>query len=462
MSPASALLQAYPDSSPHTLLISQTTDSALPSRKHLICRLKNQSQTEVMMMPEKTLPPQEEYQMDLDLLDLLKKIISFKTVAPPGSNYREIVDWLVPVFQEMDFASRRLVMPQELFASRCQDSRLEGDRFNLKADLDVGADKTLVIYAHLDVVPAEGAGDTDRFQAVQKEGRIYGRGVSDCKGSIAALIAALRSLLKTGRPRYNLSVLLTTDEEVGGYSGLCYLTDLGEVKGDMMLCMDGFCDDVVIGSNGIITWEATVHGRSAHSGSSFLGINAVERSIPVMQALMSLKKEVQSRRSAVPSSSALEAMGMKSLKPMLNITMINGGVKENIVPDRCTLRGDRRVIPEESMEEAMQELESALKPLEAQLDLKFYPGYPPMSVNPDHPWVSEVREAVQRGMGFYPRLSGAQGSLDQAYATEKTGIPTCVFGVGRQLESNIHGLNENVRVSDLMGFARFLIELLQA
>jgi len=415
-----------------------------------------------MTMPEETLSLHEEHIMDLDLLDLLKKIISFKTVAPPGSNYEEIVDWLVPLFQEMGFSTRKMAMPQEVFASRCQDSRLRGDRFNLKADLELGREKTLVIYAHLDVVPAEGDWDTDPFQAVQKEGRIYGRGVSDCKGSIAALIAALRSVLKTSRPKYNLSILLTTDEEVGGYSGLCYLTDLGQVRGDMMLCMDGFCDDVVIGSNGIITWEATVHGRSAHSGSSFLGVNAVERSIPVMEALMALKKDVQSRRSAVPSSSALEALGMKSLKPMLNITMIKGGVKENIVPDRCILRGDRRVIPEESMDGAMQELESVLKPLDVQLDLKFYPGYPPMSVNPDHPWVSEVREAVQRSMGFYPRLSGAQGSLDQAYATEKTGIPTCVFGVGRQLESNIHGLNENVRVSDLMGFARFLIELLQA
>jgi len=415
-----------------------------------------------MTMPEETPSLHDEPKMNLDLLDLLKKIISFKTVAPPGSNYEEIVDWLVPLFKEMGFSTRKMAMPQEVFASRCQDSRLEGDRFNLKADLDLGREKTLAIYAHLDVVPAEGDWDTDPFQAVQKEGRIYGRGVSDCKGSIAALIAALRSVLKTGRPKYNLSILLTTDEEVGGYSGLCYLTDLGQVQGDMMLCMDGFCDDVVIGSNGIITWEATVHGRSAHSGSSFLGVNAVERSIPVMEALMALKKDVQSRRSAVPSSSALEALGMKSLKPMLNITMINGGVKENIVPDRCTLRGDRRVIPEESMDGAMQELESVLKPLDVQLDLKFYPGYPPMSVNPDHPWVSEVRDAVQRGMGFYPRLSGAQGSLDQAYATEKTGIPTCVFGVGRQLESNIHGLNENVRVSDLMGFARFLIELLQA
>jgi succinyl-diaminopimelate desuccinylase len=59
-----------------------------------------------------------------------------------------------------------------------------------------------------------------------------------------------------------------------------------------------------------------------------------------------------------------------------------------------------------------------------------------------------------------PRLSGAQGSLDQAYATDKTGIPTCVYGVGRQMESNIHSTDENVRLVDLESFARFLIELL--
>jgi succinyl-diaminopimelate desuccinylase len=407
--------------------------------------------------------PEEILQFDKDyLMDLLKKIITFKTVAPPGSNYQEIVDWLVPIFQEMGFATQKMTMPREVFSAKCTDSRLVGDRFNLRADLSVGAEKTLVIYAHLDVVPAEGNWDTDPFQLVQKSGRVYGRGVSDCKGSIAALIAALKALLEKGKPKYNLSVLLTTDEEVGGYSGLCYLTDLGQVKGDMMLCMDGFCDDVVIGSNGIITWDLVVHGKSAHSGSSFLGVNAVERSIPVMKAIMDLKKVVQARKSAIPASTALEAVGKKNLIPMLNITMINGGIKENIVPDRCTLRGDRRVIPEESMDEAMAEIERTLKPLDVDFDLKFYPGYPPMSVNPDHEWVAEVREAVQRGMGFFPRLSGGQGSLDQAYATEKTQIPTCVFGVGRQLESNIHGLNENVRVSDLNGFAKFIIELLRA
>lgn len=408
-------------------------------------------------MPETIPSPDANY-----LMDLLKRIISFKTVAPPGSNYEEIVDWLVPIFQDMGFSTQKMVMPEEVFESRCRDRRLVGDRYNLRADLSVGSEKTLVIYAHLDVVPAEGIWDTDPFQAVAKNGRVYGRGVSDCKGSIAALIAALDALLKTGKPKYNLSVLLTTDEEVGGYSGLCYLTDLGLVKGDMMLCMDGFSDDVVIGSNGIIHWDLAVHGKSVHSGSSFLGTNAVEKSIPVMNALMDLKKTVQSRRSLLPASSALEAMGKKNLMPILNITVINGGIKENIVPDICNLRGDRRVIPEESMDEAMAEIERALETLDVDFDLKFSPGYPPMSVNPDHPWVWEVREAVKRGMGFFPRLSGAQGSLDQAYATEKTGIATCVFGVGRQLESNIHGLNENIRVSDINGFARFLIELLSA
>ncbi len=409
--------------------------------------------------PEETIFPDRDY-----LLDLMKNIISFRTVAPPGDCYQEIVEWLEPIFRDMGFKTTKMKMPAEVFAAKCSDNRLVGDRYNLRADLSVGAEKTLVIYAHLDVVPAEGEWDTDPFCAVQKNGRVYGRGVSDCKGSIAALVAALKALLSKKKPKYNLSVLLTTDEEVGGYSGLCYLTDLGQVKGDLMLCMDGFSDDVGIGSNGIITWDVMVKGRSAHSGSSFLGVNAVERSIPVMERLMELKKVVQARRSRLPASTAVRSMGIDNLMPILNITMVNGGVKENIVPDRCVLRGDRRVIPEEKMEEAMEEIERALEPLRSEgidFDLKFYPGYPPMSVNPEHAWVDEVREAVERGMGFMPQLSAAQGSLDQAYATEKTGIPTCVYGVGRQLESNIHAPNENVRITDLEGYTRFLIELLQ-
>jgi len=396
------------------------------------------------------------------LLKVLKDLVAFKTVAPPGSYYHEIVDYLVPIFKEMGFRTEKLVMPQEVFESRCEDKRLWGDRANLIASLDVGAKETMVVYTHLDVVPPGDGWSTDPFLLTEKDAKVYGRGVSDSKGEVAAVIAVLEALLRQQADlKYNLRVMLTTDEEVGGYSGLCYLTDLERVKGDYMLCMDGFSDDLVIGSNGMITWEVVVRGVSAHSASGFLGVNAVERTLPIMSALMELKGGVQSRRSALAANSSLESMGITSLMPVLNVTMINGGIKENMIPDRCTLRGDRRVIPEETMEEAMAEMERAIRHLDVDLELRFFPSYPPMSVNPDHSFVSEVRAAVEKGMGFLPRLSGTQGSLDQAYATEKTKIPTCVYGVGRQLESNIHGRDENVRMADLEGFARFLVELLR-
>ncbi|MFB3764655.1 MAG: M20 family metallopeptidase [Methanotrichaceae archaeon] len=408
------------------------------------------------MMPNACLQPDTDY-----LLSLLEDLVGFQTVAPPGNLYPEVVDYLIPIFNGMGFKTSRIEIPEDVFQAKCSDRMLAGKRVNLMANLDVGARETLVIYTHLDVVPTHGDWLTNPFELVKKNGRVYGRGVSDSKGAVAALIAALQSLLKEKKPKYNLSILLTTDEEVGGYSGLCYFTDIGLVKGDYMLCMDGFSDDVVIGSNGVINWEIEVHGKSAHSGSSFLGINAVEKALPVMESLMALKKEVQSKRSLLHGNSTLAPLGVKNLMPILNITVIKGGIKENIVPDRCIIRGDRRVIPEEEMEEAMAEIERAVKIEGVDLNLKFFPGYPPMSVNPDHHWVTEVRDAVQRGMGFLPNLSGTQGSLDQAYATDKTNIPTCVYGVGRQLESNIHGTNENARISDLEGFARFILELIQ-
>lgn len=407
-------------------------------------------------MPNQLLCPDKNY-----LLDVLRDLIAFKTIAPPGSSYHEMIDYLVSIFKSMGFKTEKIVMPQEIFEARCQDARLIGDRVNMRASLDVGAKETLVIYTHVDVVPAGNDWSTDPFEMVQKDDRIYGRGASDSKGAVAGLIAALQALLKQGKPKYNLSILLTTDEEVGGYSGLCFFADQGLIKGDYMLCMDGFSDDLVIGSNGIITWQITVRGKSAHSGSSFLGVNAIEKSLPVMEALMALKKEVQSKRSTLSASSALGALGVEHLMPILNITMINAGIKENIVPDSCLLRGDRRVIPEETMENAMDQIEKVVKSTsDVDLDLKFFPGYPPMRMNPDHFWIEEVKRAIEKVTGSVPKLSGAQGSLDQAYATDKTKIPTAVYGVGRQMESNIHAGNENVRVDDLVSFAKFLIELM--
>lgn len=392
------------------------------------------------------------------MLEDLRDLVGFETVTPPGKKYREIVDHLIPIFRDLGFEAEKVVVPPEVLSGRGEEAI--GERANLWARLDVGAEETLVIYTHLDVVPAGEGWSKDPFALDIWEGRAYGRGVADSKGAVAALIAALRAVEASGRPQRNLLVLLTTDEEGGGYSGLCYFADEGLVKGDVMLCMDSFSDDVIIGSNGIITWEATVRGRAVHSGASFLGENAIEKALPVIEALLDLKKRVEARSSTLRASSELEDHGIDLVRPMLNVTVIRGGIKENIVPDRCVVRGDRRVIPEERMEEAAAELERAVAALSVDLEWRSWMGYPPMRIDPDHPWVAEVSRALEGASGRRPRLAGAQYSLDQAYVAEVTGIPTCVYGVGRQTDSNPHGPDENVTLEDLSIYARFLAALI--
>ncbi|HOT06451.1 MAG: putative metallohydrolase [Methanosaeta sp. PtaB.Bin039] len=411
----------------------------------------------------------EKTHQDIDeghLLGILADLVSFRTQAPPGHNYHQAIDYLAETFRKMGFRTEKLLMPEDVFLARCDDPRLQGERVNLIATLDVGAKETLVIYTHIDVVPPGEGWSSDPFVLDVRDGRAFGRGVADSKGPVAAMIVALQRLLESSRPKYNLQVLLTTDEEVGGYSGLCYLTDSGLVRGDKMLCMDGFSDDVVIGSNGTITWEVVVQGRAAHSGYSFLGENAIEKAIPVLEGMMEYRKIVESKTSTVPASSSVRTLGLEGLVPRFNVTMIDAGIKENIIPDRCVIRGDRRVIPEESMEEAMEGLESTIKSLKdhlgIQLDLRILPGYPPMRMNQDHPWIEEVALAVGRVKGSPPSIAGSQGTLDQAYATEKTRIPAAVYGVGRQTESNHHGLDENVRVADLVSYVRFIEVLLSS
>jgi succinyl-diaminopimelate desuccinylase len=185
-----------------------------------------------------------------------------------------------------------------------------------------------------------------------------------------------------------------------------------------------------------------------------------------MNELMELKAKVEKRRSKVPASMAIsEKTGIKTLIPVLNITLINAGVKQNIVPDRCTLKGDRRFIPEERYADVCYEFREALSKVkenhpEINLNWSCDEIYAPMLTDVDHPWVKEVKKVASEAAGREVKLAGAQGSLDVAYAVEVTGMPACCFGIGRRTESNAHADDENIRVEDLEMYMKFLAKLL--
>ena len=403
-----------------------------------------------------------------ETIKTLDELVRFHTHVPPGENYEKAVDYAAARLENLGFEIEKINMSRELFEKKNPRlTHLLGDRVNLSAIKNVGAKKTLLINTHLDVVPASQNWSFPTFECTVKDGRIFGRGVADSKGGPAALFTVLCAMEELDiKPKYNLNIALTTDEEMGPYSGLCHLADLGKLKADYFLSMDGDSDDITIASNGNVDWQVDVFGKSYHSGSSFMGINAIEKTIPVMNELMALKEKVEKRRSTVPASFTIsEKTGLKTLMPVLNITVMNAGVKQNIVPDRCTMKGDRRFIPEENYDDVRREFDTAITNVRnKQPDLNISYScdeiYAPMLTDINHPWVKEVQTVASEVSGRVVTLAGAQGSLDVAYAVKVTGLPACCFGIGRRIESNAHADDENIRIEDLEMYTKFLGRLI--
>jgi len=401
------------------------------------------------------------------LLDLLSALVRIPTVVPPGEHYGEIVESLIPVVAAMGFEAERIEMPEELFNARQQTGDLRGERANLLATKEYRAAESVDFYTHLDVVPAGEGWTTPPFEPVVANGRIYGRGVADSKGSVAALLTALQLMHDHDlASRYTVRVALTTDEEIGLYSGLCYFADEGLLQGDYLLCMDVDSEGVCVASNGMMTWELTVQGRSCHSSLPFLGVNAVEHAALVIQELTAqLQKKLEPRQSQIPCSPEITKLtGQTRIKPVFNVTMIQGGVKENLIPPSCVVKGDRRYIPEEAVDEVVAELEDAVEAIRRRhgiaVELQPKPGFPPMFTDPDHEWVRRVQRAATEAFGVPKGITGIQGGLDVGYVAQRTNQPVCAFGVGSSTESNAHGPNENVRISDLKQYVLFLLQLL--
>ncbi|MFX1519031.1 MAG: M20 family metallopeptidase [Promethearchaeota archaeon] len=406
------------------------------------------------------------------IVNLLKDLIRIKTPVPPGLNYETIIEFLSPKFEVLGFTCTKHVMPENIFLEKQKSTNqlLDGPRINLQAEKRTRKKPGLVLYAHVDVVPVQEESWTfPPWEGVIKDEKMYGRGTSDCKSSVAAILGALEtiSVLELDET-FDLNILITTDEEVGPYSGLCWLADMDAVWGDYFFCLDGGSDTLGIGANGMLQWMVEVYGKSVHSGISFLGQNAIEQANLIIDGFLELKKEIETRRSSMPSPPEVkDQTGGKrtNISPILNVTMINGGVKVNIVPDKCVIQGDRRYIPEENVDEVIKELEDKLAEIknahpEIRYNLKTRKIYGGYSTEPTHPWVSFVKNIINYVKGEEPQIAGAQGSIDVGCVMEKRKIPQCAFGAGTTLESRIHGHDENIRVSDLTDLTKVIALLL--
>jgi len=398
------------------------------------------------------------------LIETLRDIVRFDNSVPPGRNYDALVDYLEPRFQALGMETRRVVVPEEKLT--CAPFDLQGPRVNLVSTWRTGLEP-VTVYAHMDTVPVEEKWRHDPFGGEVDDGRMYGRGVTDMKGSIATLLTALEVIKEIGlQPKYEIVAVMCTDEEIGGYPGVYHLAREGMVRGHV-LCMEGFQDPKLcfwLGSAGMVDVTITTKGKSCHSGMNFLGVNALEAMVPILDELLILKEEVEKRESQIPSF-PMPGSPSPQMTPMFNLDMIESGTKSNIVPATCTVVLNRRYIVEEDLEDVKAETRKAIERGKKRskalgVDVRFDCDYPAAAYNARTPHVERMKEAMKLVQGYKDAdfaYGGLSGSTDMAFVAQTLKMDDFVFcGVARP-DGNIHGADENVRVSDLIAHAKELV-----
>ncbi|MDF1539078.1 MAG: M20/M25/M40 family metallo-hydrolase, partial [Candidatus Thorarchaeota archaeon] len=140
---------------------------------------------------------------------------------------------------------------------------------NVVATLDVGAKETVLLCTHYDIVPAGDVEDWTRppFDTTEEGDKIYGRGVTDNKGNVVAVVAAARELASKGTSKVNYKIMMSPNEEIGGVDGIDYLINgPPKLRGDFAVVVDSGPKYVSIGASGVVSGTITIRGTQGHAG----------------------------------------------------------------------------------------------------------------------------------------------------------------------------------------------------
>lgn len=255
--------------------------------------------------------------------------------------------------------------------------------------------------------------------------------------------------------KYDISAIVTVDEEISHANAeeIRFIRPyLEPVAGAYFFTLDCEAGAVMVASLGGINIEVKVKGKSAHQGRPKLGENAIEKAIPIMNALMKLKEEVAQKRSRIPSSPEL---GGEFMEPNLSITMIHGGIKVNIIPDECVITVARRLIPEENIQTAEKEIMDVVSSVPGvRWESRVISRNPTVPTSIDEPVTDELAGIIKSVYGKTGKI-GLMGG--QPYSPVSLDWKATVFGTGVSgAQQNAHGVNEFVYLKDIENLSEII------
>ncbi len=318
---------------------------------------------------------------------------------------------------------------------------------NVVAEIGPEGGPRLCFNAHLDVVPIgdEGAWTYPPFGAEVANGRVYGRGAGDDKASVTAQVMAAVALVRSGVPlRGALVMTEVADEETSG-DGARHLIAEADLRPDGVIVGEQTLNRVAVGEKGSAGVEIVVSGRTAHGALPWEGANAIEAMAHVIVAL---------RESVYPRLA--ERVHPFFLPSSASVNMIDGGVKANVVPDRCSIFIDRRIIPGEDPVEASDEIKAAAEAAVAELPgisvaVIASPHALPATMSDPHGGLARAMLAANEHLGLSTELTGFSMATDGRHFAA-AGYPTVIYGPGDPKLAHVP--NEWVGIVELLEATR--------
>jgi succinyl-diaminopimelate desuccinylase len=230
------------------------------------------------------------------------------------------------------------------------------------------------------------------------------------------------------------------------------------LNGDAALIVDAGPESLFLGASGIIWGKLTVTGKQGHAGYPFMAKNAIHEAMKLLSEFENYQKIVEKKRSILraPVGAPRDFVWGR-----YSVTMINAGEKENVIPGTCEVRFDRRLLPEEPLEQAEKELMDFFGKVvektgcEATLELvNRQQGY---HTSKDLVFVQTVLENIKKTTGQSLPLAAELGGNDGSFFAEK-GIPVICYGTIRE-DTRYHGIDEFVYLQDIKNTKDLIISL---
>jgi len=345
---------------------------------------------------------------------LLAAMVGFDTVNSDISGRpdaeAELAAYLDDVAQAMGFATRRFAVNDQ--------------KFNLMVTHRADEAAPWVLFeSHMDTVTVEGM-TIEPFAGEIRDGKIFGRGACDTKGTGAAMLWALQQHASAGGGPNNVAIVFTTDEEISKLG-------VKSFTGRHLEQIDWRPQGVVIGEptqlravtahNGIVRWSIQTRGVAAHSADPAQGRSAISMMTRVIDTI-----ETQ----YVPSLAATHPMTGKA---QCSINVIRGGVQVNVIPEACEIQIDRRLVPGEDGTDVLPAVEKLLDALRGQDPKLIAQQQTPYIDLPLDPTGGEAFSAavqkVLEGAALSTEPQGAPYATDASQFAE-IGLPAVVLGPG--------------------------------